>query len=70
MKNIILTVCAHFLQAYYGRLTVGYELLVNGYFSVDSFFFMSGFLVAYFSFIEMEKGRLNIVLYYVHRFIR
>ena len=47
-----------------------WEAILNALPSVDSFFFMSGFLVAYLSFIEMEKKRFNLVLFYVHRYIR
>ncbi len=31
---------------------------------------MSGLLVAYHTFLELDKKRFNIVLYYVHRIIR
>lgn len=31
---------------------------------------MSGLLVAYLSFFELEKGRFNLILFYVHRYIR
>ncbi len=55
---------------YYGHSTVGYEVILNSQMSVDSFFFLSGLLVAYFAFQQMEKKRFNIVIYYVHRFIR
>ncbi len=58
------------MQLLTNRSTVGYEIVINGYLGVDSFFFMSGLLVAYFSLQEMEKKRFNIILYYVHRAIR
>jgi peptidoglycan/LPS O-acetylase OafA/YrhL len=45
-------------------------LLGNGYLAVDTFFFISAFLVAYFSFMEMEKGRFNLMLFYMMRYIR
>ena len=47
-----------------------YELLINGFPSVDTFFFMSGVLLAYLSFGEMDKGKFNLPMYYIHRFIR
>ena len=46
--------------------------IVNGYFSVDSFFFLSGTLVAYLTLREMEKkkGRFPVITYYIHRYLR
>ena len=44
--------------------------LANAMFSVDTFFFMSGLLVAYLSFGEMDKGRFNLKMFYIHRYIR
>jgi peptidoglycan/LPS O-acetylase OafA/YrhL len=46
--------------------------IVNGYFSVDSFFFLSGTLVAYLTLREMErkKGRFPVITYYLHRYLR
>jgi hypothetical protein len=50
--------------------SIGYELVLNAFPAVDTFFFMSGLLVAYLSFFELEKGRFNLILFYVHRYIR
>ncbi|XP_055842224.1 nose resistant to fluoxetine protein 6-like [Episyrphus balteatus] len=46
--------------------------VVNSTVSVDSFFFMSGLLVAWLGFREMDRnnGRLNVIMMYVHRYIR
>ena len=46
------------------------EAVLNGYASVDTFFFMGAVLVAYLSFIQLEKKKFNIVVYVVHRYIR
>ena len=46
------------------------EVITNGYYSVDTFFFMSGLLVGYLTFIELDKKRFNIVLFYILRYIR
>eukprot|EP01114_Cavostelium_apophysatum_P014516 TRINITY_DN3789_c0_g1_i2.p1 TRINITY_DN3789_c0_g1~~TRINITY_DN3789_c0_g1_i2.p1 ORF type:complete len:632 (-),score=80.71 TRINITY_DN3789_c0_g1_i2:19-1914(-) len=46
-------------------------MITSAPYSVDSFFYMSGFLVAYFAQKELQKkNKLPIVLYYVHRFWR
>ena len=44
----------------------------NAYFAVDSFFFLSGFLVSYLTLREMNrnKGRFPFVSFYVHRILR
>ncbi|KAK8406213.1 hypothetical protein O3P69_007137, partial [Scylla paramamosain] len=48
-----------------------YQIILNGYPSVDTFFFMSGLLVSYNLTKEFQRtSRFNILLYYVHRFIR
>ncbi|XP_071536043.1 nose resistant to fluoxetine protein 6-like isoform X2 [Panulirus ornatus] len=47
------------------------QIILNAFPSVDSFFFMSGLLVAYGLTKEFErKKRFNPLVYYVHRFIR
>ncbi|XP_068229853.1 nose resistant to fluoxetine protein 6-like isoform X1 [Palaemon carinicauda] len=47
------------------------QILMNGYPSVDSFFFMSGLLVAYGILKEKElSGSVNLFIFYFHRFIR
>ena len=48
----------------------GHEVIANGYYNVDTFFFMSGLLVAYLAFIELEKKRFNLVMFYVLRYVR
>ena len=49
-----------------------FQAIGNGFFSVDTFFFLSGVLVAYLSLREMEKkrGRFPFLHYYVHRYLR
>ena len=49
-----------------------FQVLINGTFSVDSFFFLSGALVAYLTLREMEKrrGRFPFLTYYLHRYLR
>ncbi|KAL5284197.1 hypothetical protein ACFFRR_006461 [Megaselia abdita] len=44
----------------------------NAYISVDSFFFMSGLLLAWIGMKEIEKvkGKLNVPLMYLHRYLR
>ena len=46
--------------------------IMNGFFSVDSFFFLSGLLVAYLTFRHMKrnKGRFPFLVYYIHRILR
>ena len=46
--------------------------IANATVSVDTFFFLSGLLVAYILLRDLKrsKGRFNPVLYYLHRFIR
>ncbi|XP_068216696.1 nose resistant to fluoxetine protein 6-like [Palaemon carinicauda] len=47
------------------------QIVLNAYASVETFFFMSGFLVGYVFFKEQERGgKFNIFLFYFHRFIR
>ena len=48
----------------------GHEVIANGYYNVDTFFFMSGLLVAYLTFIELERKRFNLVMFYILRYIR
>ncbi|CAL4184688.1 unnamed protein product, partial [Meganyctiphanes norvegica] len=48
-----------------------FQIIQNGDISVDSFFFLSGLLIAYGVLREMKKtGKLNIIMFYVHRIIR
>ncbi|XP_034127392.1 nose resistant to fluoxetine protein 6-like isoform X1 [Drosophila guanche] len=48
------------------------NFILYAYFAVDSFFFIGGLLVAMVALRSMEKskGRLNVPLMYLHRFIR
>ena len=48
------------------------QAVLNGFFSVDSFFFLSGVLVSYLTFREMErkKGKFPFITYYLHRILR
>ena len=50
--------------------TYGVEVITNGYYNVDTFFFMSGLLVGYLAFIELDRKRFNLVMFYVLRYIR
>ena len=48
------------------------NIIFNALVSVDSFFLISGCLVSYLILKEMEKtkGRFNIILWYLHRYLR
>ncbi|XP_028392822.1 nose resistant to fluoxetine protein 6-like [Dendronephthya gigantea] len=47
-------------------------VIMNGYFCVDTFFFLSGLLVSYTCFRKLEKseGKFNWFLFYFHRYVR
>ncbi|XP_039272534.2 nose resistant to fluoxetine protein 6-like [Styela clava] len=49
-----------------------FQVIVNGVLAVDSFFFLSGLLVAYLGLREMTKrgGKLNVPLMYLSRYLR
>ena len=49
-----------------------FQAIGNGFFVVDSFFFLSGLLVAYLTLREMRRraGRFPFLIYYLHRFLR
>jgi peptidoglycan/LPS O-acetylase OafA/YrhL len=49
-----------------------FQAMSNGFFAVDSFFFLSGALVSYLTLREMErkKGRFPVITYYIHRYLR
>ena len=49
-----------------------YRVIIYQAFSVDSFFLLSGTLVAYHTLREMEKrrGRFPVITYYLHRYLR
>lgn len=48
------------------------QLMANGTFSVDSFFFISGLLVAFIGLkgLHRSKGHFNFIYYYLHRYLR
>ena len=46
------------------------EIIANGYFCVDTFFYLSGLLVAYLSFIEIDRKRFNLPMFYLLRYLR
>jgi len=52
--------------------SLAFAAVDNASVSVDTFFFLSGLLVAYIFMRNMERsgGKFNIVMYYVHRYIR
>ena len=52
-----------------------YLTILNAYFSVDTFFFLSGLLVAYLTLREMSRrkpgwSRFPFLMYYIHRILR
>ncbi|KAF8796918.1 nose resistant to fluoxetine protein 6-like [Argiope bruennichi] len=49
-----------------------FQIILNGFYSVDSFFLLSGFLVAYIFFQQVPKndGKIPWFYFYVHRYIR
>ncbi|XP_037787259.1 nose resistant to fluoxetine protein 6-like isoform X2 [Penaeus monodon] len=62
---------ANFLMMFPKTSGLLYQLLSNAFFSVDSFFFLSGFLVSFVLLREVSRtGRFNIAVFYLHRFIR
>ncbi|KAI1289959.1 Nose resistant to fluoxetine protein 6 [Halotydeus destructor] len=48
------------------------QLIANGTFSVDSFFFISGLLVTLMALktLRRSRGKFNLLYYYVHRYLR
>ena len=48
------------------------ETIVNTTVSVDTFFLMSGLLVSYLLLRELDrcKGKFNVALFYLHRYMR
>ncbi|XP_063954820.1 nose resistant to fluoxetine protein 6-like isoform X1 [Lytechinus pictus] len=60
------------LYAFQYTSRFGIQVVVNAYFSVDSFFFLSGLLVAYMSLGRMAKsgGKLPWFWFYFHRYWR
>ena len=61
-------------QKIFFKITGNYwfQAVTNGYVCLDTFFFMTGLLLAYLSFKELDKtqGKMNIIMFYVHRYIR
>ncbi|XP_022239601.1 nose resistant to fluoxetine protein 6-like [Limulus polyphemus] len=51
---------------------LAFEVILNGWVSVDTFFFLSGLLVAYITLrrLEKSKGKMNFGLYLFHRYWR
>ena len=49
-----------------------FQAVLNAYFSVDSFFFLSGTLLAYLTFRQMKKNnnRFPLFQFYIHRYLR
>ncbi|GBM82277.1 Nose resistant to fluoxetine protein 6 [Araneus ventricosus] len=49
-----------------------FQIILNGFFCVDSFFVLSGFLVGYLFFQQAQKtdGKIPWLYYYIHRYIR
>ncbi|PIK46943.1 putative nose resistant to fluoxetine protein 6 [Apostichopus japonicus] len=49
-----------------------FQVVLNAYFSVDSFFFLSGLLVCYITLLKLDKrhGKLPWHWFYLHRYIR
>ncbi|GIX95601.1 hypothetical protein CEXT_586171, partial [Caerostris extrusa] len=49
-----------------------FQIILNGFYSVDSFFVLSGFLVAYLYFQQCSKigGKIPWHYFYIHRYIR
>ena len=49
-----------------------FQAIINGFFSVDSFFFLSGLLVAYLTLRDLNRreGRFRALMYYIHRYLR
>ncbi len=48
------------------------QVIVNDYVSVDTFFLMSGLLVAYSLLRDLDRkgGRLGLTRFYLHRYFR
>eukprot|EP01097_Dermamoeba_algensis_P005265 TRINITY_DN3341_c0_g1_i1.p1 TRINITY_DN3341_c0_g1~~TRINITY_DN3341_c0_g1_i1.p1 ORF type:complete len:724 (+),score=220.57 TRINITY_DN3341_c0_g1_i1:71-2242(+) len=59
------------LRAFKSISTFSFQVISNGWSSVDSFFFLSGFLVAFLSIKELKKkGKIPWFLFYFHRIWR
>jgi peptidoglycan/LPS O-acetylase OafA/YrhL len=48
------------------------QAILNATVSVDTFFLISGMLVSFLLMKELEqnKGKFNVILFYVHRYLR
>ena len=53
-----------------GKAGTGYLILLNAFPAVDTFFFMSGTLVAYLTFPAFDKKKFDLAMFYIHRYIR
>lgn len=51
---------------------MGVLTVINSTFAVDTFFVMSGMLVGYniLKVLDKTKGKLNIIMLYIHRYLR
>ena len=50
----------------------GFMVVINAFYSVDTFFFISGLLVTYLGLkhLDKTKGFLNVPLFYLQRYLR
>ena len=53
-----------------GQAGTGYLILLNAFPAVDTFFFMSGVLVAYLTFPAFDRKKFDLAMFYIHRYIR
>ncbi|XP_076808986.1 nose resistant to fluoxetine protein 6-like [Clavelina lepadiformis] len=62
----------HVSSSRYLKSKFAFMPIINFYYSVDTFFFLGGLLVSYLGMKQLTKtnGRMNILLTYIHRFIR
>ena len=59
------------LQLHYGRsFSIWREIVLCGALAVDTFFFLSGFLVAHSALSQLDSGRFSLALFYLRRWIR
>ena len=49
-----------------------FQVIMNAYFSVDSFFFLSGLLVVYLGMKQLcrREGKMNVPFMYLYRYLR
>ena len=60
----------HMLQWEKGLVTNWFFIISNIYVTVDTFFFVGGFLVAHTAFSALDKTSLRIPVFYFYRYIR